>query len=113
VEFFSALTGEGLAVWGTPTSAPAPDPRNPNFVYQRFSNGILLYDGASGTTTALPLGEYVKDLLTGQNLPPDLAAEAAFSPLMAQYDPARPLSLARPGALPDSDLTDAFTPDAD
>ena len=67
----------------------------------------------SGTTTARPLGEYLKGLLTGQNLPSDLAAEAAFSPLMAQYDPARPLSLARPGALPDSDLTDAFTPDAD
>jgi hypothetical protein len=113
VHFFSALIGQGVDVWGVPTSAPTPDPRNRNFVYQRFVNGIVLYEAASGTTTFLPLGEYLKELLTGQNLPPDLAAEAATSPLLAQYDPAHPLSLARSGAVADTDLTDAFTPDAD
>jgi hypothetical protein len=96
-----------------PTSAPTPDPRNRNFVYQRFVNGIVLCEAASGTTTFLPLGEYLKEMLTGQNLPPDLAAEAATSPLLAQYDSAHPLGLARPGAVADTDLTDAFTPDAD
>jgi hypothetical protein len=111
VAFSSTLIGQGVDVWGVPTSAPTVDPRNPRFVYQRFADGILLYDATSGTTTALPLGEYFKDLLTGQNLPSDLAAEAATSQLMALYDAAAPLSLARPEAVADTDLTDAFTPD--
>jgi hypothetical protein len=113
VQFFSTLTGQGVDVWGMPTSAPAADPRNPNFMYQRFSNGILLYDAASGTTTALPLGDWFKALLTDQNLPPDLAAQAAASPLLGLYDPARPHNLARPGAVADTNLTDEFIPDAD
>ncbi len=111
VAFSSTLIAQGVDVWGLPTSAPAADPRNPSFVYQRFVNGILMYDAAT-STTALPLGKYLKDLLTGQNLPSDLAAEAATSPLMALYDPAAPLGLARPEAAANTDLTDAFTPDA-
>jgi hypothetical protein len=96
VGFASTYASEGgAAVWGLPTSTPAADPNNPNFVYQRFQNGILFYDGSSATTQALPLGEYLKDLLTGQNLPSDLASEAATSPLLGQYQRA-----------------DAFVPDA-
>jgi len=62
--------------------APAADPNNPHFVYQRFQNGILLYDSTAGTTQALPMGEYLKAILTGQNLPADLSSEAASSPLL-------------------------------
>jgi hypothetical protein len=69
-------------VWGLPTSAPRTDPNNPNFLYQRFQNGILMADSASGAVGPLPLGEYFKAILTGQNLPADLAAEAATSPLL-------------------------------
>jgi hypothetical protein len=68
-------------------------------VYQRFQNGILLYDSTAGTTQALPLGEYLKAILSGQNLPSDLASEAASSPLL------------RTGATT-ADVTSAFLPDA-
>ena len=98
-------------MWGLPTSSPKADPNNPDFIYQRFQNGILLYDSAAGTTQPLPMGEYLKALLTGQNLSPDLAGQAADSPLLRQYDPTRPQSLATPGKLITSDLTDAFAPD--
>jgi len=71
-------------VWGMPTSAPKADPNNPNFVYQRFQNGILLADLSSGSIAPLPLGTYLKDVLTGQGLPADLQSEAASSPLLGQ-----------------------------
>jgi hypothetical protein len=102
----------GIAVWQLPTSAPTIDPRNPNFMYQRFQTGILFYDATTGTTQALPLGSYLKDLLTGQNLPPDLAVEAAQSPLLGQYDPSQPNGLAHPNLLTQTDLTNAFVTDA-
>ena len=96
VGFWSTFLGQGGAsVWGLPTSSPAVDPANPNFVYERFQNGILFYDASSGSTQALPLGEYLKDILTGQNLPADLASEAAGATLLGQYQQA-----------------DAFVPDA-
>lgn len=112
VAFSSTLTeAGGPDVWGLPTSSPKSDPNNPQFIYQRFQNGILLYDAAAGTTQLLPVGEYLKALLTGQNLPTDLASEAAASPLLRQYDPTRLQSLATPGKLITSDLTDAFIRD--
>jgi hypothetical protein len=40
----------GADVWGLPTSRPTADPNNPNFVYQRFENGILFYNATEGTT---------------------------------------------------------------
>jgi len=71
-QFWSTYAADGgTTVWGLPTSTPAADPNNPHFVYQRFQNGILLYDSTAGTTQALPMGEYFKAILTGQNLPPD------------------------------------------
>ena len=101
----------GPEVWGAPTSAPKADPNNPHFVYQRFQNGILMYDGTAGTTQPMPMGAYLKALFTGQNLPADLDSEATASPLLRQYDPTRQQSVAMPGTLPNSDLTDAFAPD--
>jgi hypothetical protein len=101
VQFWSTYTAAGGAgVWGLPTSAPKADPSNPHFVYQRFQNGILIYDATAGTTQALPLGEYLKDILTGQNLPADLASQAAASPLL------------RAAGLTSTNLADAFVPDA-
>jgi hypothetical protein len=101
VQFWSAYTAAGgAAVWGLPTSAPKADPNNPHFIYQRFQNGVLLYDASAGTTQALPLGEYLKAILTGQNLPADLASQVATSPLL------------RASGLTGTDLTNAFVPDA-
>jgi len=59
VGFLPTYTDQGgPAVWGLPTSQPAGDPNNPHFVYQRFQNGILLFDAAAGTSTEL--GAYVR-----------------------------------------------------
>lgn len=113
VQFLSSYSAVGGAdVWGLPTSTPAADPNNPHFVYERFQSGILVYDGTAGTTGALPLGEYLKAVLTGQNLPADLASEAAASPLLRQYDAVHGQALARPAVLTDTNLTDAFVADA-
>ena len=76
------LTRYDPDVWGLPTSFAVVDPNNPSFLYQRFENGILFYDALSGTTRALPLGQYFKAILTRQGLPPDLATEAANSPFL-------------------------------
>jgi hypothetical protein len=102
---------DGTAVWGLPTSSPTPDPHNPNFLYQRFQNGILFYDTSAGTTQPLPLGSYFKALLTGQNLPPDLASEATGSAQLGQSAASQPNGLARPAVLTQTDLTDAFVAD--
>ena len=93
--FFNTLTPEiagtddpnilgllDLEIWGAPTSKPAYDPSNHNFIYQRFQRGIMHYDKTCGCTQGLLLADYLKALLTGDNLPPDLAAQAATSPLL-------------------------------
>jgi len=55
VQFYSMLNDTGVDVLGLPTSAVTPDPNNPQFVYQRFQNGILFFNAAEGTTSVLPL----------------------------------------------------------
>jgi polysaccharide biosynthesis protein PslG len=70
-----------LEMWGTPTSKPAYDPSNRNFIYQRFQRGIMHYDKTCGCTQGLLLADYLKALVTGEDLPPDLASQAAQSPL--------------------------------
>ena len=55
VRFLSTLNDTGVDVLGMPTSAPATDPHNPNFVYQRFQNGVLFYNATEGSTSVLPL----------------------------------------------------------
>ena len=97
-----------LELWGVPTSQPAADPSNAQFVYQRFQRGIMHYDAATGATQGLLLADYLKSILTGQNLPPDLEAQARTSRFYKQYDPRRSFSLARPLELPATDLTNAF-----
>jgi hypothetical protein len=89
VQFWSTYAGDGgAAVWGLPTSLPKSDPSNPNFIYQRFQNGILFYDASAGVTQPLPMGEYLKRLLTTD------------SPLL------------KTASVTNSDLSDAFVPDA-
>ncbi len=93
--FFGTLTPEqagtddpnmlgllALEIWGAPTSKPAYDPANKNFIYQRFQRGIMHYDTGCGCTQGLLLADYLKALLTGDNLPGDLATQAAASPLL-------------------------------
>jgi N-acetylmuramoyl-L-alanine amidase len=101
-----------LEIWGLPTSHPAHDPTNPNFIYQRFQRGIMHYDKGCGCTQGLLLADYVKALITGRNLPQDLAEQAKSSKLANQYKPGAAQSLARPADLPGSDLSNAFRRDA-
>jgi polysaccharide biosynthesis protein PslG len=101
-----------LQIWGAPTSKPAVDPNNHNFIYQRFQRGIMHYDATCNCTQGLLLADYLKAVLTGQNLPPDLDAQAKTSKYYKQYVPGQPLSIARPNELVGSDLTNAFVPGA-
>jgi N-acetylmuramoyl-L-alanine amidase len=100
-----------LEIWGLPTSRPAHDPTNPSFIYQRFQRGIMHYDKGCGCTQGLLLADYVKALMTGRNLPGDLADQAKNSMLIGQFKPGQPQWLARPADLPGSDLTNAFRRD--
>jgi hypothetical protein len=97
-----------LEIWGVPTSLPMQDPNNGGFIYQRFQRGIMHYDASCRCTQGLLLADYFKALVTGENLPPDLAAEAAGSPFLKQYAADKPSGLARPAALPGTDLSNAF-----
>lgn len=99
-----------LDIWGAPTSHPAVDPNNHNFIYQRFQRGIMHYDAGCGCTQGLLLADYLKSVITGQNLPSDLAAQVQTSRFFQQYAPGKPGSIARPNDLPGSDLTNAFDP---
>ncbi len=97
-----------LELWGAPTSKPTRDPSNHDFVYQRFQRGIMHYDKACGCTQGLLLADYLKAVLTGQNLPADLDAQARDSRFYKQYAPGSSGSIARPNQLPGSDLTNGF-----
>jgi hypothetical protein len=55
VDFLSTLNDTGVDTVGLPTSYPAADPRNPNFMYQRFQNDVLFYNATEGTTSVVPL----------------------------------------------------------
>jgi hypothetical protein len=104
------LPGFDLEMWGVPTSAPAVDPNNHNFAYVRFQRGVMMYDAGCDCTEGLLLADYLKSILTGANLPSDLAQEAEASPLLREYDPTRPGSVRDPTRLSNTDMTDAFTP---
>lgn len=104
-----------LEVWGFPTSAPARDPNNNNFIYQRFQRGIMHFDATQNVTRGILLGDAFKSLMTGVNLPADLATNLATSPFLRLYDPSQPNSMA--GTFPthqppltreNSNLTGAF-----
>jgi len=98
-----------LELWGVPTSAPTYDPNNKNFVYLRFQRGIMHYDKTTGTTQGLLLGDYLKSIITGINLPPDLEEQAKGSRFYRQYNPLAENGLNRPNELPGTDMRDAFS----
>jgi hypothetical protein len=95
-------------IWGRPLSQATPDPNNPSMIYQRFENGIMVYDGSAGATTSLPVGTWLQQVLTGQSLPDDLQAAAQGGRFLNQYQ--NGAGPARPNDLPDSDLANAFVP---
>jgi len=106
------LPGLDLEMWGIPTNAPTIDPNNHNFVYLRWQRGIMHYDAGCHCTQGVLLADYFKAIITGQNLPPDLAQEAATSPFLNQYDSSAPHWVHNSSLLPNTDLTDAFTPES-
>jgi hypothetical protein len=103
------LTLLDLEVWGAPISRPQHDPGNDDFIYQRFQRGIMRYSRQNGTTEAILVGDYLKQLLLNSlDLPADLRNQAAGSRMFAQYCPGTERWLCRPDDLPGSDLTFAF-----
>jgi hypothetical protein len=105
----------GLEIWGFPTSRPARDPNNANFIYQRFQRGILhSFPNPSNpgqrVTRGILLADNLKFVLTNDPvlLPADLRAQVLGSRFFNQYCPANPAWLCRPAQLPDTDLTSAF-----
>ena len=101
-----------LEIWGVPTSEPARDPNNPNFVYQRFQRGIAHYDHSCRCTQGILLGDALKSVLTGRDLPPDLEEQARTSPFYRQYNPSLPGSLRAPELLAATNLSGAFEREA-
>jgi hypothetical protein len=97
-----------LELWGMPTSKPARDPANNNFIYQRFQRGIMHYDASCKCTQGLQLADYVKVIITRQNQPDALAAQAASSPLFKQYDMASHSGPLRRTELAGTNFTNAF-----
>jgi hypothetical protein len=81
-----------LQLWGLPTSPPAYDPNNHDFIYLRFQRGVMHYNKGCHCTQGLLLTDYLKNLLTGEHLPSDLAAQAADSPLLRAVPSGRALN---------------------
>src|SRR5579864_2172149 len=100
-----------LQMWGLPTSLPTSDPLNSDFVYQRFQRGIMHFSRTSGLTKGLLLGDWLKRVMIGVDLSPDLNPEVRQSRFFAQYAPSQPLALDRAADLPDTSLAQAFRSD--
>jgi hypothetical protein len=100
-----------LEIWGTPLSAPAYDPGNLGFVYQRYQRSIMHFDSSCSCTQALLLADWFKTILTGQGLPPDLADQARGSRYFQQYNNAADSGLNRPNELPGTNMRFAFERD--
>jgi len=100
-----------LEIWGLPTSKPAYDPNNGNFVYLRFQRGIMHFDKTTGLTQGILIGDYLKSVITGQNLPTDLDQQARSSKLYRQYNNGAPSGINRPSDLPATNLFAAFEKD--
>ena len=108
----SLLPAFALEIWGLPTSRPAADPNNADFVYQRFQRGIMHYSASTGLSQGLLLGDWFKRVLMGgSEVPADARAQLSGSRFFGQYALSRPLSLARPVDLPDTSLVSAFNSD--
>jgi hypothetical protein len=101
-----------LEMWGLPTSLPTSDPVNPDFVYQRFQRGIMHYSRTTGLTQGLLLGDWLKRIMIGVDLSPDINPQVRQSRFFAQYAPSLPLALDRANDLPDTSLAEAFHSDS-
>jgi hypothetical protein len=99
-----------LEIWGVPTSRPTPDPNNGGFIYQRFQRGIMHFRAEVPITEGILVGEYFKSVITGQNLPPDLAQDMQGSRYLGQYNPAVQNAVNRPAELPSTNMVGAFEP---
>ncbi|MHB8621183.1 MAG: hypothetical protein ACYDAG_16725 [Chloroflexota bacterium] len=106
----SLLPGFDLEMWGAVTSHPTIDPANNNFIYLRFQRGIMMYDASTNLTQGVLLGDYFKDVITGQNIPADLNLQAQQSSFYQQYNDAMPNGLNRPALLPGTNMQYAFDP---
>jgi hypothetical protein len=84
------------------------DPNNYNFVYLRYQRGIMHYDATNGYTQGLLLADYLKSIMTGQNLPGDLEEQARGSQFYKQYNSAKANWVDRPDQLPGTNLAYAF-----
>lgn len=105
------VTLANLEIWGAVISPPAYDPTNQGFVYQRYQRGIMHYRQECRCTEGLLMAEWFKTLITGVGLPADLAAQAADSVWIRQYNNTHELGLSRPGQLPNTNMRFAFEPD--
>ncbi len=108
----SQLPGFDLQMWGLPTSLPTSDPLNSDFVYQRFQRGIMHFSLTTGVTQGLLLGDWLKRIMIGVDLSPDINPEVRQSRFFAQYAPSQPLAVDRPDALPNTSLAQAFRNDS-
>lgn len=66
------------------------------------------FDATNSVTQGLLLADYLKSILTGQNLPSDLDAQPKGSVFYEQYNAANPQWLDRPNHLFATDLIDTF-----
>ncbi|MBV9543821.1 MAG: hypothetical protein JOY61_05545, partial [Chloroflexi bacterium] len=107
----SQLAAAALEIWGLPTSLPTSDPMNNGFVYQRFQRGVMHFSAATGATQGLLVGDWLKRVMIGVDLPSDLSPSVRQSRFFAQYAPSRPLAVDRPNDLPDTSLAQAFHAD--
>jgi hypothetical protein len=103
------LTGFSQEVWGLPVSRPTRDAQDPNVVLLRWERGVMVWSRSTGSVTAIPLGETFRQVLTGDGLGPERTAAAAGSPFLMQVKTASPNGVARPGDLPNTVLSTAFT----
>ncbi|TAK25277.1 MAG: hypothetical protein EPO26_02570 [Chloroflexota bacterium] len=106
------LSGIHLEMWGVPTSRSGADPNNGNFIFLRFQRGVMHYDAATGLTQGMLLGDHFKQILTGVNLPGDLASQAKDSPYLHAYDNSQANGIRAGKNLPNSNLKDAFEKEA-
>ena len=104
-----------VEVWGVVTSAPASDPYNPKLLYQRYQRSVMQYDADCDCTTWLPVGEWFKQVITGEQLPGDLRADMRQSLsgwlFLDQYDRPSENGPVRAVDLPNASMLRAFAPD--
>jgi hypothetical protein len=99
-----------LELSGAVTSRPAVEPANAAFIYQRFQRVIMHYDANCLCTQPLLLADYLKSIITGQNLPTDLDQASQNSRFYRQYNNNVQNGVNRPADLPATDMRFAFDP---